>query len=64
MTKHILTKEQRAAGLETTEEEDFLYLIDTSKSPNIRVAAFYAVSVKIPEILRAANDYLITRELS
>ena len=64
MTKHILTKEQRAAGLIHFEDDHNLYIIDTVTSlgqPPIQVAVFSSSGATIQEIQKEANDYLIKR---
>ena len=68
MIKHILTKDQRAARLDTFEDDHTLYIVDTtSKAPEGCVgfeeiiAVFSASGATIQEIQQAANDYLIER---
>ena len=60
MTKHILTKGQRADGLRTHEDDHNLYLYDIAK-PDKFIAIFNATSATIVEIQKEANEYLIKR---
>jgi lactate dehydrogenase-like 2-hydroxyacid dehydrogenase len=59
MAKHLLTKEQRAAGLDTYEDEHFVYILDTRTSKV--VAVFSAAGAAIEAIQQAAEDYLKER---
>ncbi len=69
MTKHILTKDQRASGLDTREDDHNLYIIDTNTRLELpganldRVVAILTTSgATIQAIQTAANDYLIRRD--
>ena len=62
MTKHILSKQQRLAGLDTFEYGHNLYLQDMTLDTNIReYVAVFGTHATIQEIQKAANDYLIGR---
>jgi hypothetical protein len=58
--KHILTKEQRAAGLITREDGTNLYLELCTDSIGKTVAVF-STHATIYEIQKEANEYLIRR---
>ena len=67
ITKHLLTKYQREQGLRTIESVDFIILVDT-KIPQAQlydepeyhqVAVFSTSGMKIEELQRTANDYII-----
>mgnify|MGYP001616544381 CR=1 FL=1 len=57
MVKHILTKEQREAGLRTWEDDHNIIIYDT----NIKRVAVFGTHATIQEIQKAANDYLAER---
>jgi len=58
MEKHILTKEQREAGLDTHEDDHNLYITDTATGETVAVLGNHAT---IKEIHIAANYYLIEK---
>jgi len=60
MTKHILTKEQRDAGLITQEDDHLLYIIDSNTGKVVNVFSDLA---KIEYIQQAVNDYLINKQV-
>ena len=55
MGNHILTKEQREAGLDTHEDDHNLYITDTATGKTVAVLGNHAT---IREIQIAANYYL------
>lgn len=61
LTKLLLSKEQRAVGLRTHEDEHFLYLFDMIK-PDKFIAVFSTSGATIEEIQRAAQEYLDGKE--
>ncbi len=70
MTKHLLNKQQRDAGLGTFEDDHNLYLTDMPlyvhpgfprlNHPSV-VAMFNSSTVTIKELQREADEYLIKR---
>ena len=60
MIKHILTKQQRAAGLDTWEDDHYLYIED-SKDEYKLVAVFSSTGTIIKGIQQAADEYLLKR---
>lgn len=64
MEKHILTKQQREAGLTILEHEDFLFILDSTKhdkSGQNETIAIFGTHATIQEIQKAANDYLVIK---
>ena len=68
--KHILTKEQREAGLITNEMDDhFLIVYDSTRKviaqdgkPSLYTVGQFTQYATIMEIQKAANDYLAGRK--
>ncbi len=67
MTQHILTKQQRAAGLESLIDGDRIILIDTTRASQHDSTTYHHIinvlpsTATIQEIQTKASDYLIMR---
>lgn len=58
MTKHLLTKQQREAGLDTFEDDHCVYIKDTMTG---KVVVVLGCLTTIEAIQEAASDYLVKR---